>query len=292
MAQNKAQILAYSGTGNCYAAAKQLAELIDGEVEHLTADLFNQPEKITADTLVIIFPTYAYGMPATVKKFIKKNTFDVKYLCVLSTYGSKHGGALAEAIKAFKKRGQKVHYTNGAKSVENYVHVFGNRQIKEKMVQKRTTIQSQKMELIAQDILAKKENKRVMFRPFSSMVACIGRKAYSLLTARYRVLDTCTSCGICYRICPANAITMKEKPAKPGERIVGCSAGCSSCHCAIDKESEAKTKKVPKFNRKKCDHCQGCLQLCPQKALRFGRIKPNTPRYNHPDTNLKELLKR
>ena len=259
----KGKIYVYSGTGNCYAAARQIAQALDFDVIHLTNELSEEKTNIITHAAVIIYPTYAYGMPFTVKRFILNNTFNVDYLAVLTTFGSRHGGALAEAIRLFRKRKQKTHYTMGIKAVENYVHFFGH--VKQKTSDKRTTMQKQKTDKIITDIQNKKANRRLRFRPFSTFAAFVGRRGFRILSKRYKVLDTCNSCGLCKKICPAAAITL------------------------IPDKNE---KSVPVFNHKTCDHCQGCLQLCPQRALKFGRIKPESPRYKHPDTNLKDLIKR
>lgn len=255
----KDKIYVYSGTGNCLAASKQLAAELDMEVVHLTVELAENKTAISGERCIVVFPTYGYGLPKTVRKFLKSCTFQVQYMAVLTTIGSHHGGSLAEAIRLLKRRKQKVSYTKGIKTVENYVHMFGWSD--DETVEKRQTMQKNITAQIAEDIKARKANKRCLCRPFSFFVACITRGASTLFAKRYKILSTCTGCGICAKVCPSRAITLSEQ-------------------------------KKPCVAAKKCEHCQACLQLCPQQAIKFGRIKPGGKRYKHCDIEFKDMLKR
>lgn len=254
-------VFCYSGTGNSLASAKQLAALLDMQVVHITDELAQSKSNFKGDVAIVVFPVYAYGMPKTVKRFIKGNNFEYKYLAVLVTMGSSAGGTYAEAIKLFRRKKQRVAYTKGIAAVENYVHMF--KLPSEEDIKTITVKQINVTEAVAEEIKNRKTNKRFGFRPGSVFISFIFRRAIRLFVRRYKVTTECTGCGICHKICPAGAITMTE--------------------------SEGRT--MPAFS-KKCDHCQGCLQLCPKKALHFGRIKPESRRYRHSDINIDEMVKR
>ena len=243
---DKGNIYVYSGTGNCLAIAKQIAAELDLEVIKITAELAAEKISVDCDRAVIIYPTYAYGIPKTARKFVKSANWNVKYLAVLTSIGSHHGGSLAECIRLLKRKGQKTAYSNAVRSVENYVHLFG--WPSEKKIELRCSQQKEKTAKVIIDIKEQKTNKRILFRPESCFVSLILRGAVLLLAKRYRAAKNCTGCGICRRVCPANAISIKD-----GKRKV-------------------------KVCSKKCDHCQACLMLCPSKALRYGRITPKSRR--------------
>ena len=256
------KIFCYSGTGNCLSSAKQLASELDMEVVHITDELACAKTIFSGKVGIVIFPVYAYGMPKTVKRFILNNTFEFKYLAVLTTFGSRALGTYAEAIRLFRKRKQRVSYTSGTLSVENYVHMF--KLPSEERIAELQQIQHQTTKDLASAIKERKTNKRCSFRPISAMISFFFRLASRTFAKRYRITDECTGCKFCYKICPANAIEMEIK----------------------------NNKNVPKFIPKKCDHCQGCMQLCPKRAIRFGNVKPTSRRYRHRDVKVDEMVKR
>ena len=269
------KIFVYSGTGNSFATARGIGTAINAEIVHITDELAESRATYDLEVGVIIYPVYGYGMPKTVKRFIRQSRFNVEYLAVLTTFGSKHGGALGEGVRLLKRRGTKPHYTGGAKSVENYVHMF--KLPTEERIAQLCAHQAEKTQQIIDDIIARKINRRVTFRPESSFVSWIFRRAARIFARRYKFTDDCTACEVCIRVCPANAITMEE--VNKNNLSVGES---------VDVEPVMK----PRVIAKKCDHCQACLQLCPKKAIRFGKIQPDGRRYCHVDVKLPELFKR
>ncbi|GHV28789.1 hypothetical protein AGMMS4952_13360 [Spirochaetia bacterium] len=73
----------------------------------------------------------------------------------------------------------------------------------------------------------------------------------------FRTSAACNACGFCARICPTDAITV--------------------------------TKEGPIFQNG-CEQCQACLNFCPRKAISFGRLKPDTERYHHPEVAAGDLF--
>lgn len=255
-------VFCYSGTGNSLASAKQISQYFNMPVKMITNELITEKPEIICDFCVIIYPAYAYGAPVSVRKFIKNSNFKVSYMVLLTTYGSKYGGSLAEINRLLKKKKQKVSYSDGIKAVENYVPIFGL--TKDEKVKLLTEAQTKRTKDLITVLEQKTCNKKNSIKPFSGIVSKIFRIAKPMFAGTYRVQNSCNSCGICAKVCPANAITLIKK----GERY------------------------IPKFKASKCDHCQGCLQLCPGKAIKFVRIRPKTGRYKHSDVSLSELIKR
>lgn len=254
------RIFYFSGTGNGLAAAKQLSGELDGaEIVPVTKELVDAKQTIECDKCVLIFPVYGYGPPILVRKFLKNAEFKCGYFAALATCGTKTGGALGAVKTLLKRKGQKLDYALPIQTVENFVHFFGFP--KEAVVISRTDSQRTKIKIAAEMIKSNGKNKTRSFRPFSRTVSILfGLATRNLFCRRYRVLDTCVSCGMCEKICSAEAITMRDGR--------------------------------PVFNKKLCDHCQGCMNLCPTQAIKFWKIKPGSQRYVHPEVKLDEFIKR
>jgi len=257
------KIFVYTGTGNSLASAKQIAEALELELVHITDELVHSDSTFEGEVGVVIYPVYAYGMPMTVKRFIRKNKFKYDYMAVLTTCGSHSKGAFAEAIKLFKKRKQRVAYTNEICAVENYVHMF--KLPEQEIIEVQTLTQEYITSSVIYDIKQRKTNKRFPIRPISILARIVFRCASKAFAKRYKITEQCNGCGICYKVCPANAIQMVEMD---------------------------NGKQEPHIIPKQCDHCQACLQLCPKRAIRFGKIQPDSRRYKHSEITVAELLKR
>lgn len=252
------KIFVYSGTGNSLASAKQIAAALDCEVVHITDELGKSGTHFSGNIGIILYPVYAYGMPMTVKRFIRGNRFSFEYLVCLTTCGSHSKGAFAEAIRLFKRQKARVHYSNEIKSVENYVHMF--RLPPDDVLVTQIEKQSEITDTVIESLKQRKTNKRFPIRPLSIVALFVFRRATKTFAKRYKFTPECNGCGLCRRVCPADAIEMVDGN--------------------------------PKIKPKKCDHCQACLQLCPKKAIRFGRIQPNGRRYKHSGITLQDMYKR
>ena len=250
------KICYFSGTGNTLWSAQEIARLTGGENELLNIGMLahKDPISLEADAVIILFPSYAFGLPLVVSRFLQKCEFKTPYIAALVTYGSNPGGSLAAAARILKKKCIRTVYYGSIPAVENYIPIFGVQQ--ERTKHKRLIMQKDATVLAAHCIAERKINRINTFRPFSGLISslfCLGLKVFFKY---YRLSDSCNGCGICQTICPVSAVTMQDNR--------------------------------PVFSPA-CEHCQGCFNWCPQKAINFGRLKPATPRYHHPEITLSEI---
>ena len=259
---SKSNVVCYfSGTGNSMIAAKHIAKnLNDSEVCQINAELFEKYNSIKCDQLILIIPSYAYGLPISVRKFIKTFAISASYVAVAVTYGSHYGGTLASAKAMFRRKKIKVNYCGGIRAVENFIPIFG--QQSEKKIRTRLVYQGEDTQKFVSAVQDKQVNKILMFRPISAFVSWMFRTFSPALTKCYKVNDKCTGCKICEKACPSKAI-------------------------CVDPESN-KAKFVPK----NCDQCQCCINVCPVHAIEFARHKAKTKQYLNPEVNTKDLIKR
>ena len=250
------KICYFSGTGNTLWSARKIAERIGGECELINIGMEAQKENIVleADAVVLLFPAYAYGAPLIVHQFAQKAVFKTPYAAAFVTFGTSPGGALGEMGRILKRKNIKAVYYGRIPAVENYIAIFGPP--KTKTAEKRLLLQQKTTEEAARAILERKTNRVNTFRPGSAFISLLFSMGVKIFFRWYRVNADCNGCGTCEKLCPVAAITLH------GSR--------------------------PVFSGK-CEHCQGCLNWCPKRAIHFARLKSNTPRYHHPEVSVDEI---
>ena len=247
------KICYFSGTGNTLWSAKEIALQTGGEHELINIGVEAGKDEIVleADAVVLLFPAYAYGAPLVVHDFVKRAVFKTPYIAVFVTFGTSPGGALAEICRILKRKKTGASYFGRIPSVENYIAIFGPQ--KAETIKKRLLLQSKATEEAGRCVIDRRTNHINTFCPFSTFVSMLFSLGVKIFYRWYRLSTECNGCGVCEKICPVSAIVMRNgKPEFSG----------------------------------KCEHCQGCLNWCPQKAIHFGRLKPGIPRYHHPEVNI------
>jgi len=250
------KIFYFSGTGNSLWTAKKIAQTIGAHCELINIGEEAQKREIIieADAVVFVFPSYAYGLPIIVRRFAKKAVFKTPYMASLVTYGSSPRGTLGGLRRILKKKGIAKLFFARIPAVENYIAIFGSPS--QKTIDKRTAMQEETTKEAALAIIERRENKVSLFCPFSAFVSWLFSFGAKIFYKYYRVSKDCNGCATCEKTCPVGAIVMMDGK--------------------------------PSFTNK-CEHCQGCLNLCPLRAIGFGRVKFGTPGYRHPEIAISDL---
>jgi len=250
------KICYFSGTGNSLWSAKKIAQAVGGECEliNIGAEAYKSEIILEAEAVILVFPSYAYGLPLIVGRFLKKAELKTPYVAAFVTYGTSPGGTLATASRILKRKYKGDVFFGRIPAVENYIAIFGPP--KEKITQKRLAMQHETTDEAARAVIERRTNKINTFRPLSAFVSFLFSLGAKIFYKSYKVTDKCDGCGICEKICPVSGIKMKNNR--------------------------------PQFSGK-CEHCNGCLNWCPKKAIIFGRLKPNLARYHHPEINVSDM---
>jgi ferredoxin len=106
------------------------------------------------------------------------------------------------------------------------------------------------------------------------------------------ITEKCTSCSICERVCPTNAISAGERYFIEPDLCINCSVCGVYCPFdAIDDSSEVvvtkiKPKQVPKalVHEELCTGCEFCVNVCPFEALEMKALGDDSE-YSMPLSN-------
>ena len=238
----------YSGTGNSYSSSVLLSVLLNDEYK--CYKLLSDTYKIDADTLIFVVPTYAYGLPKFIYNLFKEIDIKANRVILLATCGTITGHLFKQAYSLLKKRGVTLCYYNSIECVDNYFAIF-----------KRDSIEDEKAKLHEQyekvrEIAGEINNMKISPKPngsfFGCLVSAVFRAFLPIVNLAMRInKNECTGCGLCTINCQVKAISVKD--------------------------GKAKTKLT------ECQNCQGCINVCPQKAISFMRVNKKMRRYLHPD---------
>ena len=244
-----AKVFCFSATGNSLYVAKNIAKEINGEV-------FSMKEKVSVDDDVIgfVFPTYFWGLPVTVGRFLDKIDFQNKnaYIFVVTTYGSFSAGVGNLADKRLNKKGVSVSYENKIRMTENYLPSF-----KVNESDRLWDSADKKISKIVSDIKIRKVKKSHFFIPFDKILYDFYPALKKGHTEKFSVHD-CKSCHICEKVCPNNNIKFEN-----GTPI----------------------------RENKCDFCLACIHACPYDAIEYDEKTQGKKRYKNSRISVDEIIK-
>lgn len=251
-------IFYYSGTGNSLFVAKNLAHKLDGQCVNISKGL---TQEITSDVVGIVFPCYAYTYPKILNTLLKNVKFSStpRYVFAIITYGSTFGRASIQFVKKLKKYGLKADYMAGIHMPENYIAIF--KPDTDSVIDTKLTNAKVSMEKIADDIKKQVQYIECHNKPLdyikTYIVGIIFNTFLHFSHIFFKAKKSCSSCGICEKVCPVDNIVMKNGKPKWGRH---------------------------------CTQCMACINWCPQRCIDYTPITKKRQRYTNPEITLKELL--
>lgn len=252
----------FTGTGNSLVAARDIAGGLQCELKPVSVALKQSSIESDADKIVIVFPVYAWGPPAIMRRFVRKFTsLKGKEIYAVLTFGGSPGGTVNILESDIAEKGGKIASSFGLKMPGNCITLYGagNEEKQKDLFEEYIN----KINNIAKDIATSAEGcKSSNGRIFNALLSGLIYKGFIMglpkSDKKFFSDEKCTSCGICEKICPAENIKMIDgKPKWQGH----------------------------------CEQCMACIQWCPVEAIQHGKKTIGRKRYHHPDIKVSDMLK-
>lgn len=239
-------IFYFSGTGNSYSAAKQIADNIEGEQLLPIAGFTDFAKCEKEERIGIAFPCYMGDAPKAVLEFKKELFHKVDtssiYTFVIITYNHSD----AATYLGFKEDVDAWFRVRMPQS-DIYNSKAATKKVKDRLLEEA----GEKLTSFSKDILLKKHT--IMYKkvPGLATIAKIANQTlmYKDTGSKLYADNKCTKCKLCMKVCPMGNISFDKEP-KWGAR---------------------------------CESCFGCINRCPQEAIQFGKKTRDKERYINPD---------
>jgi ferredoxin len=258
-------IFYFSGTGNSLYIAKNIRQQLQESIISIASAMHNENEAyeyILKDDEIIgfIFPVYAWAPPKMVLEFIKRlkfRNYNNHYIFAVATCGDNIGNTMKVLESSLKKNKLSLKSGFSIQMPNNYI-LLGN--IDKKEVEKQKLLKEEDtLNEINKKIAARKEGVYEVEKGWMpGMLTSIINPLFNHMginTKKFYATDQCNRCGLCEKVCNSKTINLQEKPIW-GEN---------------------------------CTQCLACVNLCPTKAIQYGKSTENKGRYKHPDIHINEL---
>jgi ferredoxin len=196
-----------------------------------------------------------------VEKFLAKIDIPAStFIFAVATYGGFPAGALLLLHKVLQKKGRELSAGFGIHMPGNYTPMYG---AKPERVQKDLfNKEKNAIDKIVQVVSSRAKTKIACNNPvintlFSTLMFNAAKGQIYAMDTKYIVDPSCTHCGLCAKVCPANNIVMKNE--------------------------------LPTW-RHRCEQCMACLQWCPVEAIQYGPGTRGRKRYHHPDISMTDVI--
>jgi ferredoxin len=175
------------------------------------------------DIRVVLFALHAFDAPEPVWKWFETLPSGSSPVAVLSVSAGgemyPNTGCRGKLCRAFEAKGYRVFYDRMLVMPANWVF-----SITDEMAMHLIRVLPQKARTIAGQIAALKERRapKQKLGPVRALLPGAEKAQAPGFAKKFRILETCTSCGLCARICPTLNVAMVEGRPVFAEQCVMC----------------------------------------------------------------------
>jgi len=226
-------VVYFSGTGNSKWAAKEIASITGDTVKNISEDI-----TLDDEVLGIVFPIYAWGMPAPMEKYLKeisvgKNT----YVYMICTCGSNCGYADSQVEGVI---GRKLNASLSLSLPNNYIQ--GGNCEDEKGAKAKFKAAKPLLHEFAEKVKKRENGVAMLTRgPLPHLMTSVVHPLFNFgmdSGKSFTFTDACISCGKCAKDCPTKNIQLVD-----GHPVWG----------------------------KECCNCVACINNCDMNAIKYGK---------------------
>lgn len=236
----------FSGTGNTWKMIKylggKLQKFYDVRYVNIEKESFTHSPKIQS-MHIFAFPVYCFSAPDIVYRYINSlPSLKGQKAIILCTCGQMPGGALDLISRFIAKKGLEISFTDFFIYPDNFTQFISapDEDTCYNLIRKT----EEKLDLTAQKILQSNIPPRkplFLLTLFSAVLGSFFKVIGRILLGKMYIADTnCNECTLCKRLCPVQAIELKNGKPKWGWQ---------------------------------CEACQRCINICPQKSIQTSLFK-------------------
>lgn len=258
-------IFYFSGTGNSLYVAKNIGEKNEEKLVSIASAVNSNLEVYEytlkeSEVVGFVYPIYAWAPPKMVFEFIKKlklNNYNNNYIFLAETFAGSSGSAVNMLKEALEKKNFKLNGWFSVVMPTNYI-VVGNGETKESQ-DKKLKEAEENLKHINNSIKERIENshliKKEIFKKALTVIVNPLFDKFAVNTKKFYATDKCNGCKLCEDVCNCKTIKVQGKPVWGPE----------------------------------CTQCFACINVCPTRAIQFGKGTENKTRYKNPNINVTEL---
>ncbi len=259
----KTTLFYFTGTGNSLKVARDLAgELGDTEIVNIAKAIDGELAG-SYDRIGLVYPVYMFTLPLIVKRFIKKlANVKAKYIFAVANCGGMAAYTLKENEKLLKASGLTLASGFCVFMPDNYIPFFTvpSAEKQNKMFAKAGGRIKEIAAFVAGNKTGIIEKSSFLTNLiFSRIIGTASSPHIPNADKHFWTDEKCNGCGLCSKVCPVNNIKIENGKPAWGH---------------------------------KCEQCLGCIHLCPEESIQFGKATLKKARYRNPDIQVQDLIVR